>query len=167
MVTRTVIRITSSEAEHWAAIAAAAAGDNSATIKKANNEQSKSSKSSAATSDQKDIQLQKRRKKTLCSHPSCTNVPNIPRLSARDMAQKMLYTALMDAIREGFYWDYVPITVGWCNYVDGEDASTRSTWKDGVECVGCIMMTRSIAMILKRKRVETMGSYAGVVSGDV
>ncbi len=105
MVTRTVIRITSSEAEHWAAIAAAAAGDNSAAIKKANNEQSKSSKSSAATSDQKDIQLQKRRKKTLCSHPSCTNVPNIPRLSARDMAQKMLYTALMDAIREGYYWE--------------------------------------------------------------
>ena len=54
MVTRTVIRITSSEAEHWAAIATAVAvGDNSATIKKANNEQSKSSKSSAATSDKK------------------------------------------------------------------------------------------------------------------
>ena len=78
MVTRTVIRITSSEAEHWAAIAAAAAGDNSAAIKKANNEQSKSSKSSAATSDQKDIQLQKRRKKTLCSHPSCNKRAQYP-----------------------------------------------------------------------------------------
>jgi hypothetical protein len=110
MVTRTVIRITSSEAEHWAAIAAAAAGDNSAAIKKANNEQSKKSKSSAATSDQKDVQQTKRRKKTLCSHPSCTNVPNIPRFSAGDMVQKMSYVALMDAIREEFYWDYVPIT---------------------------------------------------------
>ncbi|KAL7452081.1 hypothetical protein ACHAWC_003822 [Mediolabrus comicus] len=71
MVTRTVIRITSSEAEHWAAIAAAAAGDNSAAIKKANNEQSKSSKSSAATSDKKDTQKTKSRKKTLCcSHPN-------------------------------------------------------------------------------------------------
>jgi len=78
MVTRTVIRITSSEAEHWAAIAAAAAGDNSAAIKKANNEQSKSSKSSAATSDQKDSQLQKRRKKTLCSHPSCNKRAQYP-----------------------------------------------------------------------------------------
>ena len=44
-----------------------------------------------------------------------TNVPNIPRLSAGDMVQKMSYVALMDAIREEFYWDYVPITVGWCN----------------------------------------------------
>ena len=72
MVTRTVIRVTSSEAEHWVAMAAAAAvGDNSAAVKKDNNdEQSNSSKSSAATSDKKDVQLQKRHKK-LCSHPSC------------------------------------------------------------------------------------------------
>ena len=35
--------------------------------------------------------------------------------------QKMSYVALMDAIREGFYWDYVLITVGWCNYADGKD----------------------------------------------
>ena len=72
MVTKTVIRITSSEAEHWAAIAAAAAVcDKSTAIKKTSNEQSKSSKSSAATSDEKDMQQTKRRKKTLCSHPNC------------------------------------------------------------------------------------------------
>jgi hypothetical protein len=79
----------------------------------------------------------------------------------------MSYVALMDAIREGFYWDYVPIMVGWCNCADGEDASTRSTWNDGVECVGCIMMSRPIAIILKRKTVEAMGTYACVLSKDV
>ena len=53
-----------------------------------------------------------------------TNVPSIHRLSVGDMMQKMSHAASGDAIREGFYWGYVPIMVGWCNY--GEDASTRS-----------------------------------------
>jgi hypothetical protein len=54
MVTRTVIRITSSEAEHWAAIAAAV-DNNAAAIEKIENKQSESSKnttSPVATLDQ-------------------------------------------------------------------------------------------------------------------
>ena len=147
--------------------AAAAVGDNSAAMKKANNKPSKSSTSPATTSVEKDIQQMKRRKKTLCSHPSCNKRAQHPSTLCWRHDAKDVDAASMDAIREGCYWDYALITVGWCSYADGEDASTRSTWKDGEECVGCIRMTRPIAMILKRKRVETMGSYTCVVSGDV
>jgi hypothetical protein len=93
------------------------------------------------------------------------NLPNIPLLSVGDMVQKMSYVALMDAIKEGFYWVYAPITVGWCNCADGKDVLTRSTWKDGVVCAGCIRMTRPI-VILKTKRVKTMERFGCVVSKD-
>jgi hypothetical protein len=70
------------------------------------------------------MQQRKRRKKTLAVIQFATNVPNIRhRLSVGDMMLKMSHAAWRDAIREGFYWGYVPITVGWCNY--GEDESTR------------------------------------------
>jgi hypothetical protein len=60
------------------------------------------------------MQQRKRRKKTLAVIRIATNVPNIRnRLSVGDMMLKMSHAALMDAIREGFYWGYVPITVGW------------------------------------------------------
>ena len=67
MVTRTVVRITS---------LSAAAGNKPAAIKTTKNKQSLQSKKMSSTSpavslDKKDI-LQKRRKKTICSHPSCT-----------------------------------------------------------------------------------------------
>jgi len=87
MVTRTVRRITSSEAEHWAAmdrLAAAAVGDNSAAVKTANNKQSKSSKSSAATSNKKDVQQRRstreKKKRSLPSWDAANNYePTIKR----------------------------------------------------------------------------------------
>ena len=91
------------------------------------NEQSQNSTSPAATtSDKIDMQQRKRPKKTLAVIRIATNVPRAQhpaRLSVGDMMLKMSHAAWRDAIREGFYWGYVPITVGWCNY--GEDESTR------------------------------------------
>ena len=78
----------------------------------------------------------------------------------------MLYVALMDAIREEFYWDYVPITVGWCNCADGKDVLARSIWKNGEDFVGCIEMTWSMIAILKTKRVWRMERFDCVVLED-
>ena len=74
MVTRTVVSITS---------LSAVAGNKPAAIKTTKNKQSLQSKkrnsiSPAATSDKKDTPLQKRRKKTLCSHPSCSKLAQHP-----------------------------------------------------------------------------------------
>jgi hypothetical protein len=74
--------------------------------------------------DKIDMQQRERCKKTLAVIRIATNVPNIwHRLSVGDMMLKMSHAAWRDAIREGFYWGYAPITVDWCNY--GEDESTR------------------------------------------
>jgi hypothetical protein len=81
------------------------------------------------------MQLQKRRKKILCSHLSCIKRAQHPPTLCWIHGAKNIVAALTDALKEEFYWVYVPTTVGWCNYVDGKDISTESTWKDGLECV--------------------------------
>jgi hypothetical protein len=105
------------------------------------------------------MQLQKRRKKILCSHLSCTKRAQHPPTLCWIHGAKNIVAALTDALKEEFYWVYVPTTVGWCNYADGKDISTESIWKDGLECAGCIRITRPTVMILKAKKVNTMERF--------
>ena len=82
------------------------------------------------------MQLQKRRKKILCSNLSCTKHAQHPPTLYWIHGAKNIVAALTDALKEEFYWVYVPTTVGWCNYADGKDimdASGYSTNTDDSE----------------------------------
>src|SRR5210317_1054368 len=102
------------------------------------------------------MQQTKRHKKTLCSHPSCSKRAQYPSTLCWRHGAKDVVCSFDGCNKGGILLGLCPDHGGLVQLCRWRDASTRSTWKDGVECVGCIMMTRPIAIILKRKRVKTM-----------